>query len=168
MSVTSSTSERLSLSVPPSFPAGRKRQYSLEKSQCAFLRNEKILMTQHVLISTTKLGKDCYKWQLKITPSGFFSATNFWIDMRQKKKKNEGGRGNAVVPEKSYCLQKWYQFALFILSPQATCQESRLGSAHCRSSVSKANFSICIKISISCLLLSNITLPVKALWGIAC
>lgn len=29
--------------------------------------------------------------------------------------------------------------------------------------VSKANFSICIKISISCLLLSNITLPVIAL-----
>lgn len=32
---------------------------------------------------------------------------------------------------------------------------------------SKAKFSVCIKIPISCLLLSNITLPVKALRGIA-
>lgn len=47
--------------------------------------------------------------------------------------------------------------------PPATLQESGWVVFTLGVCVSKANFSICIKISISFLLLSNITLPVKAL-----
>lgn len=137
-------------SLVPSFPTGRKRQDGLGKSH-RFPEKWKNSNDSIHAGFYYQIRERLSQVITKDNPLRIFPYTLLnWHEAKKKKKKDGRRCRNTVVPEKSYCLQKPYQFTLFILSPQATFQESKLGNAQAVGGcVSKANFSICIKFSIS-------------------
>lgn len=166
MSVTSTTSETTSFSLALSLPPGQKEAVVVWRrvKEGAFLRNGKILMSQPVLISTIKLGR-LSQVTTKDDPLRIFPHHKlFWTDARQKTRMAAGMQ---------WLLKSPTVFKNDISLPSLFCLHGQLRKSRgwevltVGGCVSKANFSVCIKISISCLLLSNITLPVKAVWGTA-